>query len=281
MQMLREVLIGGLRQSLRIRLLWPLYLCGLALGLIQTWPLLLGVARGALFDPFLGYLARGGNDALADLAITNPRAFGLSSSLWVLIGLALLGVFSLAYNFLSGGILSAWAGTQPFWAGCRRTFWAFTGLGALLLLLASITLVGAALLGGVLGAGGMLIVAVILLQLINLAGEYARALAMAQDRRNPFVLLGLASRFCATHPGALALGLLGLLLHGALLLLLRALLGIVGATVAAVVVQQLAALAWLWVKLLRLAWALSYVRAAPARRDTAASQMPFQPAAER
>ncbi len=69
MQLLRDVLLNGLRQSLRIRLLWPLYLCGLALGLLQTWPLLIAAANGALFDPFLGYLARGGGDALADLAI--------------------------------------------------------------------------------------------------------------------------------------------------------------------------------------------------------------------
>ncbi len=130
----------------------------------------------------------------------NPNAFGLSSSLWVLFGLMFLGIFSIGYNFFAGGILGAWAGTRPFWAGCRHTFWAFTGLGALLLVLASIALVVAALLGGLLGAGGMLIVAAILLQLINLAGEYARALAVAQDRHNPFVLLGRAIGFARATP---------------------------------------------------------------------------------
>jgi hypothetical protein len=260
MQSFREVLIGGLRQSLRLRLLWPLYLLGLALGLLQTWPLLIGVANGALLNPFLGYLARGGGDALADLAIGNSSAFGLSAGLWVFAALALVLLYGLAYNFFSGGILHLWAGTRPFWAGCRQTFWTFTGLGVLLVLLALLVLVAAALLGGVLGAGGMLIVAVALLQLINLFGEYARAIAVAHNRHNPFVLLGDAVGFCMRNPGTLALGLLGLLLHAALLLLVGAALGSLGGTIAAVVVQQVTVLAWLWIKLLRLAWALSYVR---------------------
>jgi hypothetical protein len=260
MRSFREILIGGLRRSLHLRLLWPLYLCGLALGLLQTWPLLIGVANGALFDPFLGYLARGGGDALADLALGNSGAFGLSAGLWVFAALALAGVFGLTYAFFSGGILSAWAGTRPFWAGCRHTFWAFMGLGVLLVLLALLVLVAVALLGGVLAAGGMLIVAATLLQLINLCGEYARAIAVAHDLRKPFVLFGRAVGFCVRNPGTLALGLLGLLLHVALLLLVRAVLGAIGGTIAAIVVQQLAVLAWLWIKLLRLAWALSYLR---------------------
>jgi hypothetical protein len=264
--MIGEVLIGGLRQSLRVWLLWPLYLCGLALGLLQIWPLLVAVGNGALFNPFLAYLASGGGDALADLAIANSSAFGLNAGLWAFAALALLLLFGLAYNFFSGGILSLWAGTRPFWAGCRHTFWTFTSLGMLLVLLAAFALVGAALLGGVLGTGGMLIVAAVLLQLINLFGEYARALAVAQGHRNPFILLGRAVGFCARNPGALGLGLLGLLLHAAVLLLVGAALGAIGGTVAAILPQQLAVLAWLWIKLLRLAWALGYVRR---RGDTA------------
>jgi hypothetical protein len=251
-----EVLIGGLRQALRLRLLWPLYLCGLLFGLIQTWPLLLATANGALYNPFLEQLARGGGDALADLASADASAFGLSAGLWALAALALVPLFGLAYNFFCGGILSVWAGAQPFWDGCRATFWAFTGLGVLLVLLAALALVVVALLGGVLGTGGMLIVAVALLQLINLAGEYARAIAVVQGRRNSFVLLGRAVAFCARHPATLLLGLLGLLLHAAVLLLARAALDALGGAVAAFAVQQLAVLAWLWIKLLRLAWAL-------------------------
>src|SRR5215470_15475217 len=185
-----DVLIGGLRQATRLRLLWPLYLCGLVLGLLQTWPLLVGVARGALFNPFLDYLARGGGDALADLGIASTSAFGTIAGLWAFAALALTVLFGLAYNFFSGGILSVWAGTRPFWAGCRHMFWAFAGLGVLLVSLAALALGVAALMGGVLGISGALIVAAVLLQLINLAGEYARAVAVAHERCNPFVLLG-------------------------------------------------------------------------------------------
>jgi hypothetical protein len=277
MQSFQEILVGGLRQALRLRLLWPLYVCGLALGLLQTWPLLIAAAGGALFNPFLGYLARGGGDALADLEIASPMAFGLNAGLWALAALALVVVFGLAYNFFSGGILSVWAGTRPFWAGCRYTFWAFTGLGVLLVLLAALALGIVALLGGLLGTSGMLIVAVVLLQLINLAGEYARAVAVAYKRRNPFVLLGRAVAFYVSNPGALLLALLGLLLHAALLLLVGALLSAIGGTVADVAIQQLAVLAWLWIKLLRLAWALSYVRqrAGPAETPTSEVAMTF------
>ena len=108
--------------------------------------------------------------------------------------------------------------------------------------------------------------------LTTLGGLSPRATAVAQGRRNPFVLLGRAAGFCVRHPGALALGLLGLLLHAALLLLVRTALGAIGGTVAAIVPQQLAVLAWLWIKLLRLAWALSYVRLHSGSLDTRAGE---------
>jgi hypothetical protein len=56
----------------------------------------------------------------------------------------------------------------------------------------------------------------------------------------------------------LALALLGLLLHGAVAALYIGL-GNVPLGAGALVVQQLVVLLWLWVKLLRLTWALSYV----------------------
>src|SRR5512138_3736526 len=94
-------------------------------------------------------------------------------------------------------------------------------------------------------------------------GEYARALAVARDRRNPFVLLGQAGRFCARHPaGTLALALLGVLFQFVLALLYRAVAGAIGGSPLVVVWQQLIVLAWLWIKLLRLAWAAAYMRAA-------------------
>ena len=109
---------------------------------------------------------------------------------------------------------------------------------------------------------GIAVVVFILLQLANLAGEYARAIAIIRQRRNPFIILGAGISFCVRHPAALLLGLAGLLLHGGLALVYLALIGRVGASLLAVLLDQALVLAWLWVKLLRLAWAVNYVRAA-------------------
>lgn len=77
------------------------------------------------------------------------------------------------------------------------------------------------------------------------------------------MLLGQAGRFCARHlAGTLALALLGVLLQLALLMLYQVVAGALGGSPLAIVGQQLVVLAWLWVKLLRLAWAAAYVRAA-------------------
>ncbi len=254
-QAFRYALLNGLRQALRLRLLLPLHVCSLLLGLAQTWPLGMATAGGVLHNPFLGDLASGGGDALANLMLGSPAA-PAAAGLWVLALLPLTALFGLAYNFFSGGILGVWAETRPFWAGCRRTFWAFTGLGLLLILLAALVLVVAVLLGRFVGAVTGLVGGFVLLQIVNLLGEYARALAVARDRRNPFVLLGLAIAFCARRAGGvLLLGLLGLVLHLLVAGLYGVGAGLLGASPLLVVWQQLVLLAALAVKLLRLAWA--------------------------
>ena len=96
---------------------------------------------------------------------------------------------------------------------------------------------------------------------MNALGEFARALGVARDRRNPFALLGMAVRFAGRHlGGVLALALLGLALHVGLTWLYAAAARAIGASPALVVWQQVMVAGWLWVKLLRLAWAIGYVR---------------------
>lgn len=261
----RQAFQQGLRGALRNpRMLLPLYLCGLLLGLLQTWPLVAALADGAASNPFLGNLASGGIDTLVDLFLASPTAAG-GTILWALVALPLAALFSLAYNFFSGGIVSVYAGTRPFWAGCRRTFWSFSGLGALLVALLLLLLGAANLLCDALRADGQvrLIIAVLLLVLLNTLGEYARVIAVARDRRNPFALIALALGFYARNfGGVLALLLAGLLLQLALTVLYAPIAGALAGTPVLIVWQQLAVLAWLWIKLLRLAWALGYVRAA-------------------
>jgi hypothetical protein len=260
MQLFQTVLRSGLLATLRNwRIILPLYLTCLLLGLVQTWPLLAS-GNSTFYQPFLGELAAGGSDAYVSLFLSNPSGAGQAVGAWIGIAVLLALLFGLAYNFFSGGAVSVYAGTRPFWAGCRRTFWAFVGLGALLLVLLALALAVAALCGLALGVGGAAILALLLLALVNLFGEYARAIA-AHGRRNPFALLGMAIGFCVRNlGGVLVLALIGLLLSGALLLLYGTVARMLGGSVLLVVWQQLVVIGWLWIKLLRLAWAVSYIR---------------------
>jgi hypothetical protein len=257
----------GLWRALRHwRVLLPLYLLGLLLGLLQAWPLL---SAGALYNPFLNDLATGGSDALVNLFLGSPAAAAPAGA-WLVIALLLAGLFSLGYNFFAGGILSVYTGRRAFWAGCRSSFWSFLALGALLLILLALAASVAGLLGIALGPRVAALAALLLIQLINVVGEYARAIAVVRERRNPFVLLGAAVAFCARHlGGVLALALLGLLLHTALAALFVLASGALAASLLAMLLQQIVALAWLWVKLLRLAWAASYVQGAAGTQQSA------------
>src|SRR6266496_11386 len=216
MQGFRDVFLQGWRAVL------PLYVVGLLLGLLQAWPLLGAAARGALSNPFVGTLADGGIEPAIDLFLSDPGTISAAAGLWALGAFVFTLLFGAAYNFFSGGIVNAYLGgsARSFWPACRRTFWPFTGLGLLLVVLALLIIVVGAALRGALGQRGGLIVALILLQLANMLGEYARALAVARDRRNPFVLLEQAFRFCARHlAGTLALALFGVLMQLVLALL--------------------------------------------------------------
>jgi hypothetical protein len=270
MQVFRYALAEGPRRVLRHwRVLVPLYLVGLLFGLAQTWPLLFG---GGLYNPFLFDLSTGGLDALANLFIGNSSAAG-GAGIWAFVALLLALLFGLAYNFFAGGVLTVYVDRGAFWAGCRRTFWAFTALGVLLLLLLVLILIGASLLGAALGLRAVLIAALVLTQLINIIGEYARAVAVVRDRRNPFALLGRAAGFCVRHlGGVLALALLGLVLHIALVALYTVVADAIGGSVVVILWQQAIAFAWLSVKLLRLAWAASYVQAVSAADGAAPSR---------
>jgi hypothetical protein len=259
------VAIGdGIRRAWRLWLILPLYLVGLALGLVQAWPLLAVGGPNGLRNPFLSELMSDGSDALLDLFLGSPAA-PTQTLAWAGSALLLTQLFGLAYTFFSGGMLSAAAGKHSFWAGCWRFFWSFLGLGALLVLLAGLAALIAGLGGSALGSPTAgLLAGLLLLQLLNVVGEYARAIAVARHRRNPFALLGAALSFCQRHAGGvLALALLGLLLHAGVIALYLGLatfpLGL-----GALLAQQLIVLLWLWVKLLRLSWALSYVSAVDA-----------------
>ncbi len=254
----------GFRDALRLDVVLPLYIWGLLLGLVQTWPLLVAAQHGALNNPFAGQLVAGGADALVNLFLGSPTA-GAQAGVWGGMLLLLLLVYSLGYNFLSGGMLNVWADKSSFGRGGMWAFWSFTALGALLILLALVAIGIAAAVAAV-GAGLQVgvVLAAVMLQIINMVGEYARALAVIENRRNPFVLLGRAFAFCTRRPGTLVLALVGVLLSLVLAFVAVKALPLVSGGVLAIVVQQVLAFGWTWVKALRLAWALNYVETADA-----------------
>jgi hypothetical protein len=270
----RRVLEQGVRSALRHwSLLLPLYLAGLLLGLLQTWPLL--SAGVALDNPFMRNLAAGGVEPIFELWMANP-AIAQSAALWILAALLLSLLYGLVYNFFAGGILAvlatddARASVPSFWAGCWRWFGSFTGLGILLVIIGLLAAVVGAIAGGLAGGYGAAIGALAGLQLINALGEYARALAVAHDRRNPFALIGMALSFVLRHlGGVLALALLGLALHAGLTALYVLGARALGGSPVLVVWQQVAVVGWLWVKLVRLAWAIRYARVARSGQPSA------------
>lgn len=258
MRMLRSVIIAGLRRSSRLRLLLPLYVGGLLAGLLQTWPLMLANAQGGLHNPFLGQLAGGGADALVNLFL-GQSSVSTRASLWALAALGSAAVVGLLYAFFSGGVLHVYAGNATFWAGCRGMFWPFLGLGVLLIVLWLALIAFTWVAGAVAGWSTAVIVALVLLQVLNLLGEYARVLAVVRGRANPFVLIGMAVVFCARNlGGTLVLAALGLGLHVGLFALYSGVAPLLGAAPLLALWQQVVVFAWIWIKFLRLAWALSY-----------------------
>ncbi|NJN18026.1 MAG: hypothetical protein HC822_18015 [Oscillochloris sp.] len=249
----------GLRWSLRPLPLLALFCSGLALGLAQTWPAWLALTQGVT-QPWIGELAGGGGDALVALLLSGGSNAVAGGLIWLALALAGALIYAIAYNLISGGALSLWAGVRPFWAGCRYNFWSFTGLGALLIMLALAAIAIATLAGTIFGIGVGFLVALLLLQFLNLGGEYARALIVHDQRRNPAGALGRASGFCIRHPGTFLLGLAGFGLHSAL--------GWLATNSAelsaglALALGQLWAFGWAWLKLVRLGWALAYVQSA-------------------
>lgn len=272
MQAFRAAVFNGFRAALRLRPLLPLYVCNVIIGLVQTWPLWTA-GNSALRNPFLNDLTTGGTDALVNLFLNNTAAVGPAVG-WSFLIVPLTLLSGLAYSFFAGGIISKYAGGRRFWAGCRHFFWSFVGLGLLLIVLAGVIIALAAVIAGFGGGMIALVGALVGIAVINVIGEFARAIAVVHDRRNPLALIGLAGAFCARHfVGVSGIALLGLMLHGSLSALYLPVAGTLRGSPAVIVWQQLCVFGWLWIKGLRLAWAVHYVRADEYQRAHAAATL--------
>lgn len=268
----RTVFLGGLRSALHLRVLLPLYVSNLLIGLIQTWPLVDGVTGGGLYSTFLSNLVTGGTDAFVQLILGNARA-PIFTVIWGVLLLLLTALFWLLYCFFTGGVLSTWLNdglgegypSAPsrglsYLNACRRYFWSFVGLGTLLLIILGFCLTVVGILSRLVGSIPGTILAFLALALINMVGEYGRAIAVARDIRNPIRLLGGAVRFCIGHlPGVVLLTICGLALRFAVIAAGVVVARQFGASPAVVVWQQIVLIVSLWGKFLLLAWALQYV----------------------
>lgn len=272
--MWNRALLFGLRNSKNIKLILPLYLAGLLIGLFQIWPLAWLLDQELSKSPFLDSLVLSDLSGFINLFTSSdqPQQLAIILEIWALISIALPLLFGIVYNFFSGGMLSTSNGTHSFWAGCRRYFWSFNGLGIILVVIAlivmALTAVPAILSPNL--STVSLIVGFVLLQLLNLVGEYARAMAIMRQRLNPFVLFGAAFAFCARRlPGVLAFGTFGLLLNIALAACYWYASQALSQGVLMIILQQLFLFAWVWIKFLRLLWALFYVQNVEAARGSA------------
>ncbi len=256
MRRFQQSLFQGLRYARRPWLALPLYLTSLLFGLLQAWSAIWANDAGPLLAP----LALGETAAFVRLLLGGTgQAIGLGSLVWLLCTLLAVICYASTYNLVSGGALSVMAGRRSFMVGCTHFFWSFTGLGVLLTLFGLLALVAAALVGTFAGLGAGVAVALILLQLISLLGEYGRAIAVFTDQRRPLAMLGGAAGFIRQNlPGVLALAALGLLFHWGVAALFAAVDERAG--YGAPLAQQAAALVWVWVKQLRLGWASAYVQ---------------------
>jgi hypothetical protein len=118
---------------------------------------------------------------------------------------------------------------------------------------------------------GLVLVA-LLISLVNLLGEYTRAVVVLHEERNAFKSLWLAFQFGTRHLlGVMMLSLAGLVLQGLVLQLYLSLPDTARGTLLGVILQQLVILLLLWLKQLRLSWALSYVQTGQTQAEPAST----------
>jgi len=257
---LTAIVAAAWRDVSYVRLWLPLYGLSLLLAVVQTWPLF---DNRALHNPYLGELASGGSEAWLMAALSNPQGASITAFLYLAAMIAVTALFAGAYNFVSGGVLSVWAGAPSLARGGARYFLSFVVLGLLLILLGTLGLAGSGMLLAA-GFGGAGIAAFVWMQSVNVIGEYARALAIDRRRRNPFAISAQSIGFVARRfvPVAL-LAVLGVMAQAALLAALAFINPAVTALSPwlALVVQQIIVFGLLWIKMLRLALAAQMVRA--------------------
>lgn len=260
MDALIQAISRGLRSVLHMRTLLPLWLGTFILGLLQSWPLWLAGER-LLQRPFLDKVGDGGFDMLVDFLLKNDQ-FTAQVPIWLGLQIPVFIIQHVIYAICAGGMLSVYLAKADFGRGSTRFALPFIGLDIILTLLIILAIIPNVVLPALGQNNFWFIPSVIIIVLLGIIGEYARASAIVHERRNPFVIFGQALSFCARHlPGVALLALLSTL---ALLLVLgiaTMLPSTPGLTWINVIIQQVIILVLIWIKALRLAWAGHYVQA--------------------
>ena len=260
MQTLGNTITRGLRSALHFPTLLPLWISTLILGLLQSWPLWLA-GEQLLQRPFLGEVASGGPDMLVDLLLKND-ALSTQAPIWLGLQIPVFIIQHIIYAICAGGMLSVYLAKNEFGRGSMRFALPFIGFDMLLTIAIAIV-IGLGVAGIALArSNSWFIPSIIIIVVLGIIGEYARAIAVVHERRNPFVIFGQALSFCARHlPGVALLALLSTIALLIVLGISSMLPSIPGAPWIAVIVQQIVILALIWSKALRLACAGHYVQA--------------------
>lgn len=253
---LGQILLQGLQQSFRLKPILAFYLSNLLLSLIPTLAIVANLTNSGRNPYLLQLLSQDPLNSLVDLGMggfsnNNPGA------------LVLLFIFAfllqrLCYDFLVGGAIASWDTRYSFWQACTRWFATNIGISLLVIISSIVIIIFASILSAAVhpllgfGIGLLLIIA------LNNVGEFARARAVVNNRRNPFSLFFSALWFCISHPITWITCALGLLI----ILLTQFPQNIAfsanTALVLGIALQQVILLIASWSKALRLSWAYHY-----------------------
>ena len=255
-----QAITRGLRSALHFPTLLPLWISTFILGWLQSWPIWLA-GEQLIQRPFLGQLASGGTDMLVDLFLKND-SLSMQAPIWLSLQIPILIIQHIMYAICAGGMLSVYLANGEFASKSRRFALPFIGLDILLtILLVIIISLGAA--GVVIAKSNVWIIpALVMIILLGIIGEYARAIAVVRDRRNPFVIFGQALSFCIHHfAGVALLAIISSIMFVLVLFGYSLIPSIAGLPWLALVLQQMVIFVIVWIKALRLAWAGQYVQA--------------------
>jgi hypothetical protein len=253
---LGQILKQGFLQSFRAKPVLALYLCNLLVSLIPSIAVVAGLSNGGRNPQILQLLNSDPINTFVDLGINTE--FISSQGPTILLILLALFVQRFVYDLLAGGIISSWDHRYSFWQACKRWCLSNIVISLFVIILSFISMIIA---GTLIGTASLVVgsvVGVVLLISISNVGEFARARAVATDRRNPISLFFGALWFCISRPITWLTCILGLLIIPLTQFPQTLALSSGTTLLLGIILQQLILLIASWSKILRLSWGYHY-----------------------